>query len=453
MDILKDRNIARALAAGVIIAVGVAGLIFSGVIGDRRKPIPDDAFAPAGFAFEPVSFAELAGWRRDDAAEALPVFLRSCERIARLPDAAPANPSEALWPGAPAGISLAGAAADWRAACAEAVRVLARPYADANARTSAARAFFEYHFRPVRYFERLEPKPGGPAEGRQPRLSPDGRFTGYFEPFYNASPVRTAEFSAAVYARPADLVTVDLGRFRPELAGEKIAGRVVDGALDPYPDHAAINAGALSGRARVLAYMRPSDLLFLQIQGSGRISISGKELRIGYDGANGRPYTAIGRTLIAMGALSKETVSMQTIRAWLDRAAPADARAVRESNESFVFFRVLDALPDSGLGPLGAEGVQLSSGRSLAVDPRYTPFGAPVWIDIPGKEENGGGAVRRLAIAQDAGGAIKGPVRGDIFVGSGPQAGEVAGAFNETGGMFVLLPAAVVDRLAKAPAS
>ncbi|MFZ5618377.1 MAG: murein transglycosylase A [Pseudomonadota bacterium] len=453
MNILDDRNIARLLAAALIVAVGAAGLVFSGVIGDGKRELPDDAFKPAGLAFEPASFADLEGWRLDDAAETLPVFLRSCARILKLPDAAPANPSEALGPGAPQGFSLAGAAGDWREACGEAARVLERPYADDNARTSAARAFYEYHFRPVRFFERLEPRPGGPAEGRPPRLSPAGRFTGYFEPFYDATPTRTAEFSAPLYARPADLVTVDLGRFRPEFAGEKIAGKVVDGALDPYPDHAAINAGALAGRARVLAYMRPSDLFFLQIQGSGRIRIAGKEMRVGYDGANGKPYTAIGRTLIAMGALSKETVSMQTIRAWLDKASPADARAVRESNESFIFFRVLDALPDSRLGPLGAEGVQLTSGRSLAIDPRYAPFGAPVWINIPGTDENGKDAVRRLVIAQDAGGAIKGPLRGDVFVGSGPQAGEVAGAFNETGGMHVLLPAAVVERLAAAPRS
>lgn len=144
---------------------------------------------------------------------------------------------------------------------------------------------------------------------------------------------------------------------------------------------------------------------------------------------------------------------MQTIRGWLDRASPDAARKVRESNESFVFFRVLEALPDPDLGPVGAQGVQLTSGRSIAVDPRYTPFGAPVWIDIPGDEKVRKDPVRRLLIAQDSGGAIKGPVRGDIFVGSGPAAGEVAGGFNEIGAMFVLIPTALADRLASGSSS
>ncbi len=451
MDLLNDRNISRALVAATLIAIGVVVLTFSGVIGDRPAPPADAVYEPAGLAFEPASFSDLAGWRSDNAADTLAVLALSCERLLKLPDDAPANPLESLGPGAPAGLTLAGAVADWRLPCAEAARVAGQRYSDDNARNGAARAFYEYHFRPVKIYERMRLAGGGETGEQAEKHSATGRFTAYFEPFYEASAVRTGAFSAAVYARPADLVMVDLGRFRPELAGQRIAGNVVGGALDPYPDHAAINGGALAGRARVLAYMRPTDLLFLQIQGSGRLSIAGRELRVGYDGTNGMPYTAIGRTLIQRGALSKEAVSMQTIRKWLNDAPSADARAVRESNASFVFFRVLDGLPDDSLGPIGSEGVQLSSGRSLAVDPRYTPFGAPVWIDIPGAADTKTDPVRRLMIAQDTGGAIKGPVRGDIFVGSGPLAGEVAGAFNEIGEMYVLLPVALAGRLPRAP--
>ncbi|NWG91346.1 MAG: MltA domain-containing protein [Parvularculaceae bacterium] len=442
MEFLKERNIAAALAAAVIIAIGLAALTFSGVIGRRAQPMGED-YVLAGLSYRLVQISDLAGWRLDDAAETLPVFLRSCARMKKLDDDAPANPSENLGPGSPAA-TLAGRVGDWRAACAAAAEISAQRYADDNARTSAARSFYEFHFRPIRILERRAPAVGGGGE----KLAAEGRFTGYFEPFYQASPIRTAEFSAALYARPDDLVTVDLGRFRPEFAGQRIAGRVVDGALNPYPDHAAINAGALAGRARILAFMRPTDLLFLQIQGSGRLALAGRELRVGYDGANGRPYTAIGRTLIENGALDRNSVSMQTIRAWLDAAPDDAARKVRESNESFVFFRILESLPEPSLGPLGAEGVQLTPGRSLAVDPRFTPFGAPVWIDIPGDEKSGNDPVRRLLIAQDAGGAIKGPIRGDIFVGSGPKAGEVAGGFNEIGAMYTLLPTAVAERLA-----
>jgi len=447
MRLFSERNISRALVAVVIIAVFLAALTLTGVIGDKRAPAGEGTFAPVGASLKPVDFDDIPGWRSDAIDAALAPFLLSCARIAGLPDDAPVNPLEHLGDGAPAGFTLAGRASDWRSACVEGAKTFAQPYADENARASGARAFFQYYFRPIQLRQLSAPERGGESA----RIEAQGRYTGYFEPFYEASPYRTSVYSAPVYTRPADLITVDLGRFRPELAGQRITGRVVDGVLDPYPDHAAINGGALAGRARVIAYMRPSDLLYLQIQGSGRIKLSDTELRLGYDGANGRPYTAIGRTLIDMGALSKEAVSMQTIRDWLDRAPAAEARTVRESNESFVFFRVLDTLADPSLGPLGAQGVQLTPGRSLAVDPRYTPYGAPVFISIDGDPALRRTSIRRLMIAQDTGGAIKGAVRGDIFIGSGPRAGEVAGRLNETGEMFVLVPAPLAERLAKKP--
>jgi membrane-bound lytic murein transglycosylase A len=436
--------LAAILVAAILVAIGAIAYTFVRAGKQPAEPHPDDAYELTGAVYELADFSDLAGWRLDGATESVPAFIRSCRRILAMPADAPlAMPQTQL-------SAIAGAAGDWRAACEEASRLEAQRYADANARTSAIRAFFEFHFRPVRIISRLSPKPDGPAAGDADRLTPLGRFTGYFEPFYEATSERTPEFSAPVYARPDDLVTVDLGLFRPELAGQRIAGRVIEGALDPYPDHASINAGALAGRARILAWMRPTDLFFLQIQGSGRLSLQGAELRIGYDGANGRPYTAIGRTLIAMGALTRKTVSMKTIRDWLDKARDADARAVRESNESFVFFRVLDSLPETDLGPLGAEGTQLTPGRSLAVDPLYVAYGTPVWVSIAGSPESGKEPVRRLLIAQDTGGAIKGPVRGDIFVGSGPMAGDVAGGFNEIGEMYMLLPVQLALKAPKA---
>jgi membrane-bound lytic murein transglycosylase A len=451
VDSLSDKTISNVLIAAIVVAMALAALTFAGVIGDQRTELGETKFISEGAAFLPVDYAELAGWRSDDTFESVPALSRSCERMAALADDAPANPSEQLGPAAPPGLSLAGRVGDWRAACSGALRVLAATYQDAAARAAAAHLFYEQFFRPIRLYERL--RPVAPTMGdTAEKLEPRGRFTGYFEPTYEALPSASAEFSAPVYARPDDLVMVDLGRFRPELAGQRIAGRVSDGALDPYPDHAAINAGALSGKAPVLAWMRPSDLLFLQIQGSGRLTLPDGEIRVGYDGANGRPYTAIGRTLIDMGALSREAVSMQTIREWLNSANEDDARRVRESNASYVFFRVLDNLSDPALGPLGAEEVQLTAGRSIAVDPRYTPFGAPVWVSIDGGAASGDqqkqqSPTGKLLIAQDAGGAIKGPVRGDIFFGGGAAAGEIAGGYNETGEMFLLLPREVADRL------
>ncbi len=414
------------------LALLVVSLVIAAYVAGTKRPGPKPPVADlalAGVQIIPSSFAELPGWRDLDPSPALAAFARACTLRDGAPDA-PANPHEALMR---KDATLGGANADWRPACDAAARV--------PADAAAAHAFFEAQFTPVRLAARMAPggAPGGPTT-----IEPKGRFTAYFEPAYPASDTRTDEFSAPVLARPADLVTVDLGAFRETLAGERIAGSVEGGVLMPYPDHAAINADALQGRAEVLAWMRPTDLLFLQIQGSGRLSLRSGAVRVGYDGHNGHPYTPVGRTLIDMGALTRETVSMQTIKDWLDAAPPEEAAAVRESNRSYIFFRRLDDLPDPALGPLGAAGTQLTPMTSLAVDPRFTPLGAPVFVDIDGEEP-----VRRLMIAEDRGGAIKGPVRGDIYVGSGDEAGAVAGGFNRMGTMTLLLPKALAARLPK----
>lgn len=421
------------LCAGV--AVIAAGAFWAG----KRSAEPNPAAPPlelAGVSVTLSDFAALKGWGDHDPAPAIAAFARSCARRAALADGAPANPFEAL---GLEGVTLGGTAADWRSACSAAA-----DFDAAAPGAAAARAFFEAHFQPVALAARLTP---GADAAAAAVIEKKGRFTAYFEPSYPASEIRTPEFSAPVLARPADLVTVDLGAFRDDLAGDRIAGAVVDGALTPYPDHAAINAGALDGRTDVLAFMRPTDLLFLQIQGSGRLRLGERDLRLGYDGHNGAKYVAVGKTLIEGGALSRDTVSMQTIRAWLDGAPEADARRVRESNPSYIFFRPLGDLPDPALGPLGADGAQLTPMVSLAVDPRFTPLGAPVWVDIEGDEP-----LRRLMVAQDRGGAIKGPVRGDLYAGSGDAAGDFAGAFNRMGTMTLLLPKAVAARLQRGAA-
>ncbi len=420
----------------VLLAASIAGLVVIAYVAGRRTSAPSrqtvaPALALAGGDFTVVDFAALPGWGDQDPSLAIAAFARSCVQRSARADDAPGNPHEAL--GA-AGVTIGGAVGDWRASCAAAAAFLA-----ASGDKAAARAFFEREFRPVTLAARLTP--GGDAEAPA-TVQREGRFTAYFEPAYEAFDRQTTEFSAPVLARPGDLVTVDLGAFREELAGERIAGSVAGGALAPYPDHAAINAGALQGRAEIIAWMRPNDLLFLQIQGSGRLSLPDGVLRIGYDAHNGDKYTPVGKTLIDAGALTRETVSMQTIRGWLDAAPEADARRVRESNASYIFFRRLDDLADPALGPLGADGAQLAPMVSLAVDPRFTPLGAPVWIDVDGDEP-----IRRLMIAQDSGGAIKGPVRADLYAGSGEAAGDFAGPFNRMGTMTVLVPRAIADRL------
>lgn len=444
---LSDKVLARAIALMVVIAVIAGGFALFKLIGFKKPP--EIAYRDDGAAVSRARFEDLSGWETDNVGEALPAFLKTCTRFEAADPEAPANAHE-NFPGANGG-SFAGRAAHWLPACAAAGRLSAETFDDEAARTHAARDFFENYFVPIRLYRRLEPETGHDSKGREKaRLEKEGRFTAYFEPAYAASLTATPEFSAPVYARPDDLVRVDLGEFSDDLKGESIAGRVENGTLKRYPDRAAIDDGAIANRAKTIAFMRPNDLFFLQIQGSGRLQLPDGEMRIGYDGANGRDYVAIGRTLIEMGALTRENVSMQTISAWLEAAPAQEAATVREENASYVFFRELPPAGDPFAGPPGAAGASLTAGRSLAVDQRYTPLGAPVWIETTG-DEKGEGAVRRLLIAQDIGGAIKGGVRGDIYAGSGRAAGEIAGRFNQPGEMFVLLPRALAENMPLEP--
>jgi membrane-bound lytic murein transglycosylase A len=315
---------------------------------------------------------------------------------------------------------VAGTVADWLPLC-------DRAEASANAADpQALRALATELLRPV------EVSNGG---------DPAGLFTGYYEPTLRGSRTAHDRFTVPLYVRPPELVSVDLGRFRADLAGKRIAGVVDAGALVPYFDRTAIDAGALGGRGLELVWVDdPVDAFFLEIQGSGRIELDdGTRLRIGYAGQNGYPYVAIGRELVARGALAKEQVSMQSIRAWL-LEHPDEAVAVMRKNASYVFFR---ELPSDG--PLGSLGVPLDPGRSLAVDPLFVPLGVPVWIDttLPPAEDGGERPLRRLVVAQDTGGAIQGPVRGDVFWGGGDEAADLAGRMRQPGRLWLLLPRTV----------
>mgnify|MGYP002277714155 CR=1 FL=1 len=426
-----------------------AALVFSGIWPAFYTIKPGlSAYGEPSLDYRVAAYRELPGWLQDDPGEALGAFLLSCERMSARDEAAPANSQEYLGERL-AGVSLGGTVGDWLAPCAAAAGLDRGAYAGADAWRSAVRVFFESHFTPVEIRDRRAPLPDGPARRHGPRIETSGLFTGYFEPSYPASPMPTADFSAPVYRRPDDLIDVDLGAFRPKLAGQRIAGRIEGNKLVPYADHGEINGGALAGKVQPLAWMRPNDLFFLQIQGSGRLDFNdgSPPLRIGYAGQNGRAYTAIGRTMVDRDIMRLEDVSMQSIREWLDHADEAAAREMREQNASYVFFTELDMPEDPALGPLGAQGAPLTAGRSLAVDRRYHTLGAPVFVDIEPVSAHGPKPIRRLMIAQDTGGAIKGPVRGDVFWGAGDEAGAVAGEMKAAGRLYVLVPAAVVERL------
>jgi len=228
---------------------------------------------------------------------------------------------------------------------------------------------------------------------------------------------------------------VQLGEFREDLKSRRIAGRVVDGKLKPYETREDIVAGNWPHNEEVLVWVdNPIDAFFVQIQGSGVVQMNdGSVMRIGYAGQNGHVYSAIGRELIERGEITKENVSLQSIRAWLE-ANPDQADEIMNTNASYVFFRELE-----GEGPLGGEGIALTAGRSLAIDRSLISYGVPLWTDIQPPVE-GIGTIRRMMIAQDTGGAIRGPVRGDVFWGFGARAESLAGPMKSKGRYWVLLP-------------
>lgn len=436
------------LAGAAAFAGLVAFLVFSGVLPPYYdREFSDEDFGDPELEFHFVEYDALEGWARNDPGPALDAFVRSCEIFETKDPEEPANPNERLG-AAHQGVTLGGTVDDWLRPCAEARAILVSAYGDPAIRRGALRKFFEFHFRPVAIAVRRDPLPDGRARRADPRIEREGVFTGYFEPVYEASRAPTEAHTAPLYPRPDDLVEVDLGLFREELKGERIAGLVEGGRLKPYADRAGINAGALQNKAEPIAWLDPNDLFFLQIQGSGRLAFDdGETLRVGYAGQNGHEYTAIGRVMVERGIMPLDRVTMQSIRDWLSvDAQEHEARALRETNASYVFFKPLDAVP-AHLGPLGAQGAPLTPGRSLAVDRRYHTLGAPVWVEIEPVLQAGEEPIRRLMIAQDTGGAIRGAVRGDVFWGSGDEAGAIAGAMNAKGEMVVLLPRRLADRL------
>lgn len=321
-----------------------------------------------------------------DATAALATFRKSCPALQKRVDRS--------------GLTQPG---DWAAACA------------AAATATDPRAFFRDSFRAVSIA-------GG-----------EGFATGYYEPEIAGSRTPAPGYATPLYKRPPDLVEADLGLFAGDLEGRKLRGRVVDTALVPYPDRAAIMAGALAGKGLELAWAAdPYEAFFLEIQGSGRLRLpDGSVMRIGYASQNGRKYVAIGKVLIDQGKLPKGGANMDAILGWL-RSHPAEAPAILAANPSVVFFREL-----TGEGPVGAMGIAVTANVSVAADPAFIPLGAPLFVEttLPG-----GVALNALMVAQDTGGAIKGANRIDLFRGSGDKARAEAGAQAAKARIVLLLP-------------
>lgn len=320
-------------------------------------------------------FRKLPGWVEDDHSQAIPAVHRTCGWVKGQP------------PGKPLGVHrAAGTTDDWRGICAAARDLRGND-------PEEARRFFETHFTPVSL-----------------TAGEDGLFTGYYEVELRGSWTRTERFSTPLYRAPK--------------RGKK-----------GLPTRARIVDGALKGKGLEILWVDdPIDAFFLEVQGSGRVVMTdGSVVGLGYGGQNGHAYYPIGRHIIDIGDATPEQMSLQLIRRWL-KEHPAEAKQVMNLNRSYVFFTIRN---DGG--PRGARNMELTPGRSLAVDPEHVPLGVPLWLEVRDAPVPGG-EIKRLVLAQDTGGAIKGPVRGDLYWGHGTQAEEGAGVMKARGRYTMLSP-------------
>lgn len=333
--------------------------------------------------FKPVSYESLRGWGADEQSQALPALKKSC----------------AVW--------KKKKNKDWGEPC-RALEELSDQTSTETVRKTIEEWFVPY----------------APASGK------DGLFTGYYEATLRGSLKKSKKYSVPLYEKPRDFLTANLNDFGAQCTSKKIVGKKQKDKFVPFDTRAQIASGSLKGRAKPLVWVDdPVGAFFMEIQGSGRIILDkGGEIRLGYAAQNGHGYTPIGRVLADRGEIERP-VTMEKIRCWM-AAHPKQRQAIMNTNPSFIFFRV-----NHEEGPVGAQGVSLTPQRSLAVDPSFITLGAPLWLETPNRQ--------RLVVAQDTGGAIKGEVRGDFFWGSGPEAERSAGAMQETGTYYILLPKTV----------
>lgn len=363
------------------------------------KPCPACASCPAPSQTPPQESAApyqvspwsaLPGWQDDEISHAWSAFRTSCRTLERQ--------------------------ASWQRACQASQQLGDAPT------PLQTRNFFEQHFTP---WSLVNP------DGTQ-----SGLITGYYEPLIKGSRSRSERYRWPIHATPQDMLTIDLSTVYPDLKNYRLRGRLVGNKVVPYWTREELaRQGDRLPASTLLWAADPIDLFFLQVQGSGRVELpDGSRVRIGYADQNGHPYQSIGRWLIQQGELTLEKASMEGIRDWA-RRNPERLQELLNNNPSYVFFRELPASQD---GPLGALGVPLTNARSIAVDPRYVPLGAPVFLATT--HPNSDRPLNRLMMAQDTGGAIKGVVRADFFWGFGPEAGAQAGKMRQQGRMWVLLP-------------
>lgn len=367
--------------AAILLLGGCAGL------GPSPEPGPGETMA----------WAEVPGWQQGDQAGAWPALLRTCRTLDHQEP--------------------------WRSICPEVELFPAHP-TDAE-----VRAFLEGRF---------VPRPLQDGQG-----STQGLITGYYEPLLQGSRQRTGRFRFPIYAPPPDLVSIHLGQRFSALDGERVRGRYThQGRVVPYYTRAEIEGPETPLAGNELVWVEDSvNRFFLHIQGSGRIQLrNGEVMALDYADQNGHPYVSIGRVLVERGVMDREEVTLPRLRSWL-ADHPDKRRDLLNTNPSYVFFQLRDA---TRRDPVGSLGVPLTPRRSLAVDPRHIPLGHPVWLAtrLPGPDNSDREPpFRKLVLAQDTGGAIRGPIRADLFTGQGMPAEWLAGRMKQEGRLFMLAPA------------
>lgn len=371
---------------------GISETQLTSVGADRAiLPEPQWIAAPRAAAYE-----TLPGWDKASILPGLNALRVSCKVFTSAELTEPVS-SRAPW---------LGTGADWQPACAA---------LDVAGDAESARTVMQALFLPLEVND-----PAGRA-----------RFTAYFEPMIEASRVRRAPYTEPVPARPSDLV---------EQKG-RVYQRDSKGRLRAYPERREITRKGV----QALAYARPEDVFFLQIQGSGRLKFpDGQTLRAAYAANNGQPFRSTANWLIRKGWIQRGQANMAGIKAWMRQASERQLRTAMNANPRYVFFR-LESVDDITTGPKGAFGVPLTPLGSMAVDPAYHALGLPMFVET--KAPGLSGQWSGLVVAQDTGGAIKGPVRGDLFIGSGQAAGEVADTVNAAGRLWVLLPRRLAEPL------
>jgi len=393
----------KILLCTLIIAIALtAGLLL-------RHPQPEV------ITLKPSSFDKLPGWQHTDVKKSLQAFQISCKTFLRQ------NPERSV-----GSTQIYMQVKDWQPACRAAVAM-------SDSTDKQAKAFFQRWFKPVEFYNHAPVK---------------GLFTGYYLPLLHGSLTKTDEYNVPIYGVPDNLININLSDFNSDFGNRRIVGRVAGNKIVPFHTRAEINKGAIVEKAPVIVWVDSHiDRLFLEIQGSGIVKLpDGQTMYVGYAGENGAAYTPIARVLIDRGIMTRDTASMQAIRAYLE-SHPEEIEPVINQNKSFVFFRKLE-----NTAALGAQGVPLTAGYSLAVDRKWIPLGTPLWLNTTRPNQHVQDTqkpLQRLMIAQDTGGAIRGTVRGDVFWGAGKNATYIAGNMKNEGHYWLLLPKHSIEHLPK----